>query len=726
MNLADIIYDPLLDPACTTYSAPSHPHWRGSWIWYPGQLTTHLHAKALHAMVARCCHVSYPGNFHQPVYQLHVRTQTTISYPQTLRWQTTTGRSRVLINGRALDFTRRQFDVTPGVLSLEWVIDFCTSIPSIIVDADECVSDASWQVSLDGVHWVPAETQPGYSQPDLPPDACRDHTVRIPVHTVVQGQVQSGDMITVLPDGEVILDFAYIELARIRLTASGSAPLYVFVGESLQEVMNDNVRMFEQFPLSPLDITDVPITYELPERCVRFVRLRSAAPCDIYDIVLHARIAPVTYVGAFACDDDTVNAIWRAGAATLHACLHDFYLDGLRRDGLPWADQLSEVDGADCVFFDTQAARHSLVSLTFSEQPSAADFGIIDQPMYLPMSFWHDWLHRGDEAFLRLYSQRLWGLLDLYASLQDAEGLIAAQSVYALAPSRDSNWNFFPDWAINSELGPDTRGTPTYAHMQLMRCFEIGAQLAQQIGLGERSARYSQRASQLREVILRRFWDAERQVFINGLDQQGEYDDRVTVHAQVWGILCDLTPADARATVCEHIFEHPRSRPENISLNYHWELKAYTHVGMNERALQRIKHIWGGWLAQGHRRFPEDFRPDMDEAAQLSMYGRPFANSLCHGWSGGAVVAFLSRGVLGITATEPGFRACQVAPQLGSLRWVQGQVPTPQGVIALTWDGQHGELTLPAIRADLVACESTDGRTQLHGPGTFVIQARRT
>jgi hypothetical protein len=142
-----------------------------------------------------------------------------------------------------------------------------------------------------------------------------------------------------------------------------------------------------------------------------------------------------------------------------------------------------------------------------------------------------------------------------------------------------------------------------------------------------------------------------------------------------------------------------------------------------DRGLAVLKRVWGGWLAQGHRRFPEDFRYGATVAEQLSMYGRPFANSLCHGWSGGAAVAFLMHDVLGITATAPGFTACRVAPQLGHLQWVRGFVPTPHGEIALEWDGAQGVLSLPALTAELVDCQSDAGQTTIHGPGEFALRA---
>jgi hypothetical protein len=57
-----------------------------------------------------------------------------------------------------------------------------------------------------------------------------------------------------------------------------------------------------------------------------------------------------------------------------------------------------------------------------------------------------------------------------------------------------------------------------------------------------------------------------------------------------------------------------------------------------------------------------------------------FRHSLCHGWASGPT-AFLSQTVLGVKPLEPGFKRVRIAPQLGNLQWVEGDYPTPLGVI---------------------------------------------
>jgi hypothetical protein len=181
------------------------------------------------------------------------------------------------------------------------------------------------------------------------------------------------------------------------------------------------------------------------------------------------------------------------------------------------------------------------------------------------------------------------------------------------------------------------------------------------------------------------------------------------------GILTDLLPPTAYDQVFANVIENPACRVANISLNHHWEFAAYIKAGRINAALAELRQVWGGWLDQGHRRFPEDFRPHADTTMQLSFYGRPFANSLCHGWAGAAAVTLLSHGLLGITALAPGFTHCQIAPQLGGLAWIRGSMPTPHGNITIAWDGTHGEIELPTINAQLMGCTTRAGHTHIQG-----------
>ena len=161
------------------------------------------------------------------------------------------------------------------------------------------------------------------------------------------------------PGGDLIVDFWHDELGVLACDASGAGTLSVLVGESLEEVRDPNPRHFEQRPLPEIRLTASRKELTFPERCVRYARFRSSASCEIQNLRLEANVWPVDYRGSFESSDSSLNAIWSAAAATMHANMHDFYLDGIRRDALPWHDGLLVLEAGECVFFDGAISRQS-------------------------------------------------------------------------------------------------------------------------------------------------------------------------------------------------------------------------------------------------------------------------------------------------------------------------------------------------------------------------------
>jgi len=72
----------------------------------------------------------------------------------------------------------------------------------------------------------------------------------------------------------------------------------------------------------------------------------------------------------------------------------------------------------------------------------------------------------------------------------------------------------------------------------------------------------------------------------------------------------------------------------------------------------------------------------------------------CHAWSASPNYELLAS-VAGIEPSSPGFRTVHIAPHLGSLEWVKGSMPHPNGEIAVDLkregtSGIAGSIRLPA------------------------------
>ena len=81
--------------------------WEARWIWFPGQLAAHRHARRMHRAMQRCTMVGYPANFRQPVSETYFRMSGTAMRDIPLRWAGPVGRIRVSAGGLGGDITSR-------------------------------------------------------------------------------------------------------------------------------------------------------------------------------------------------------------------------------------------------------------------------------------------------------------------------------------------------------------------------------------------------------------------------------------------------------------------------------------------------------------------------------------------------------------------------------------------------------------------------------------------
>ena len=238
-------------------------------------------------------------------------------------------------------------------------------------------------------------------------------------------------------------------------------------------------------------------------------------------------------------------------------------------------------------------------------------------------------------------------------------------------------------------------------------------------GLKKEAAHYRSLAGKLRREIRRTLWDDREQAFIDGL-KKGRRVGRISRFAQVWAILFDLVSKKEAARLARRILEGDLYPPPSYSINHQWEFLACIKAGMTQSVLEVLRSVWGKMLELGPGTFWEDFIPGQKYPDYLSFYGRPYAKSLCHGFSGAIPLAVLSEGLLGVKAASPGFAQAVISPKLAGLRWMRGSVPTPHGPIELELDaGGLGKVKLPAGVSARIVSEEGKPVAQFKRAGTF-------
>ncbi|MBI4875702.1 MAG: family 78 glycoside hydrolase catalytic domain, partial [Acidobacteria bacterium] len=148
---------------------------------------------------------------------------------------------------------------------------------------------------------------------------------------------QWGGAVAVVDLGDEIAGFL-----RLRLDARGPALLRLRYSESLGECLDARPpwRLLERMVSEEVEVVAGRQEWESRSRQgFRFVRIEVAdcpQPLAISGFAARRSLYPVAFAGHFACSDPGLERIWRVGRDTLHRCMQEHYLDGIRRDRFLW------------------------------------------------------------------------------------------------------------------------------------------------------------------------------------------------------------------------------------------------------------------------------------------------------------------------------------------------------------------------------------------------------
>jgi hypothetical protein len=439
--------------------------------------------------------------------------------------------------------------------------------------------------------------------------------------------------------------------------------------------------------------------------------------------------------GYFLCSDERLNRIWFAGLHTMEMCTvsparggidgrhpigrGDWVLvDGAKRDRLIWTGDLGPMGAGTYVGTGNGAAvRDSLSSLAYFQMkngyipacspgplPGRVASGFFgDYTAWWVVCLYQYYLHTGDGETAREYFPQVKRALS-YMRSQCKGGLF-----------RQNPRNMF-EWCFTVVR----RGRPSYTNIMYYWALNSASHLAHEIGEESVSAGYVSRAFRLGEGIERALFDEERGVYVDTSSDRERVPQDANSLAIVSGLIYDPgTAAVALDYLKDTMWEEwgsanvdipyyrftPGIGPHNrrvVPFMNNYEALARFAAGDDDGALELIRRCWGGMVDQEpNTTFWEWKGPDGGVDGRFA--------SLCHGWSAGAT-PLLSKYVLGIRPSEPGYRGFKVDPRLGDLEWAEGRVPVPGGFIEARVEKGAGKLNITVDMPAGHIIEGTQGR----------------
>ena len=671
-------FDPSLDPNVTIVSRQSQEEWNSRYMWYPGQLAAFYQQQCARISKERCVNVGYPGKFFAKNNHAWFRKEVRLKKESSLCWE---GPSDIIlyINGVKQSVSGKQVILPVGRSSLLFEVTTDDSLPCIILKGAGLENPDEWQVSMDKEHWTIPESAVMYNKPGVLPDAPQDMTARIKPSQILpmrNAEMQGKDGISIGKNGYVLIDFFHLEIGTLTFQAKGKGTITVRVGETPEEALERDDKKLEQYPLAPVTLSEEGGTITLPERALRYVSLECDKGAEITSLRFDASLWPVEHQMQFETDDDYVNNLFKMSSATLHTSMHRFYLDGVKRDFLPWSmDALVSTLAGDYLFGDQQVSKNGISIALMPLDPQKSDIGIPDYPLHALFGLKQNYLRFGDLATSLQYKDRIIQLLDFYASIVDENGFVHGN--YG-----DRQFGYTPGWSSYND--PVRKGVAAYAQIMLYYNYVTGAYFADLWKESALADRYRKLARNLKKKIFEHFWDDDRKVFINGtMNDNVTVDKRISHHAQYWGILADIFPEEHYDNLFENILPNLPNYYEVVSYEKGYEFLAYAKAGRIKELWDHIYGVFGDWMDQGHTRFPENFMMNASRARQLVFYNRPYGLSLCHGANGVPVVVGALNGLIGFSQSSMKTNEYTIKPELLHLKWIHSRIPVKEGYIVL-------------------------------------------
>ncbi|KAJ4114753.1 hypothetical protein NW768_011307 [Fusarium equiseti] len=284
----------------------------------------------------------------------------------------------------------------------------------------------------------------------------------------------------------------------------------------------------------------------------------------------------------------------------------------------------------------------------------------------------------GNVTFAKEWAPRAVQMLE-WAHEQLVDGLFTIND-----PSLTGDWNYYDP----PQTGASTKFNALYAYslQQTERFLKAG---------GVNTNKYQSRLKKLRKAIHKQLWnetigayvlsnkittgfsqDANALAILAGIPQSNGVSAKSLLSTMEAELQLPFGPLAFSNSTVESGFAQKISP---FSSAYH--LRAAFESADDHTICLLLETLWAPMANPSHVNYTNTFWETLNPDGTP---GLGISTSLCHGWAAGPT-AELSKYVLGVRPTKPGFAKWKVQPMLLGLKWAKGRVPTEKGTIEVEW-----------------------------------------
>jgi hypothetical protein len=639
-----------------------------TWIWYPGDYEIWLSNQMQNRRTDRGVFfpVFWKVDSHYNLMDFH--KVYTLSAPETIDIYVE-GQYNVKLDGKPIEGTPKTLLVPAGKHKINIKVFNQASVPAVFVKGKTIVSDASWLTTFEDKEWidetgktsdVSATKWLSAGSWNFNSSTALPSAFKLPTKPLEATQVTRNS-------GSRLYDFGKETFGFIKLHGlQGKGRVTIYYGESKEEALDKN----EAVTIDVLDISNATKkdSTMVLSKAFRYVQIVTEGNVSYSKASALYEYADVEDKGSFTCNDAAINKIYDVAKYTLHLSTREFFIDGIKRDRWVWSgDAYQSYLMNYYLMNDNATVTRTMYALRGKDPVTGHINTIMDYTFYWFLSIYDYYLFTGDKKFIEQNYDKMKSLMDYVMARRNKNGLLEWMP---------GDWIFI-DWAA----GLSKKGEVSFEQLLFARSLETMALCADIVKDETHAGAYKKLAAEMRTKLFELYWSKDKQALVHSRID-GAPTQNVTRYANMFSIFFNYFSEAQKQAVKKSVLLNDSIQKITTPYMRFYELESLCAMGEQNYVLDQMKAYWGGMLDLGATSFWEEYNPEKKGEEHYSMYGRKFGKSLCHAW-GASPIYLLGKYYLGVQPTAPGFAKYTVTPALGGLQWMEGKVPTPNGVIAL-------------------------------------------
>jgi len=655
-----------------------------TWIWYPGDYEIWLGNEMNNRRTER-------GAFFPPFWKTDSH-YAVVEFSKKLNLAeaeeieiAVEGRFNVKLDGKLQFGSPEKFLLPAGEHSLNIKVFNQATPPALFIKGKTVNTDGTWKVTSEDKEWIDESGKASdtsatvymdagywnFNTADQKPSTFKLATEPVePVEVKVQ---QSG----------LLIDFGKETFGYIRLHGlTGNGKIRLYYGESPEEAMDTAYcETLDALLVEAETVTDLALNVTtvingdytlISSKAFRYVYMEVSSSVNLERVSMLYEYLPEDYRGSFRCNDEELNRIWDIGAYTMHLTTREFFIDGIKRDRWVWSgDAIQSYLMNYYLFFDSESVKRTIWLLRGKDPVTSHSNTIMDYTFYWFLSIYDYYMYSGDKHFVSQIYPRMQTMMDYVLGRTNKNGMVEGLT---------GDW-VFVDWA-DGYL--DKKGELSFEQVLFCKSLETMALCANLVEDADGVTTYTQLANDLRKKLIPAFWDENKQAMVhNRVD--GKQSDAVTRYSNMFSVFFDYLDGTQKDAIKESVLLNDDILKITTPYMRFYELEALCALGEHEQVMKEMKDYWGGMLSLGATSFWEKYNPDETGTEHLAMYGRPYGKSLCHAW-GASPIYLLGKYYLGVRPVKEGYTEFAIDPVLGGLKWMEGNIPTPNAKIHVYMD----------------------------------------